>query len=724
MDSEKLRQIIEKTPHKTTMWFIPVSKVKEKVLSNALSGFAKECRPENAVALMDTTLTGNGKNGYLISTEGIYGKSFSDIVAQQPKTGFLAFSDYVAAGHNTDFEKEPGEWKRYSRDLFLLKKDGTVRIVFAIFLNDMINLMNAILAEENGTDGEAAKEETISIKEAEPDNEPEICEEPEPDEEPEICEESEPDEEPEIREEPEPDMEPANENSCSSDEPDIDIVFKELMKAVKDGTDTTQPYNMLLKAAETGNAKAAMHLGDVFCYGSGVEKNESEAFRWYEISAKGGDLEAIRVLSFFYATGEGVEKDEEKGMQLLRFSAEHGDSESMYDLGIFLEMEDKDDPESFQWFQKSAELGNTYAMLHIGNMYLLGDYETRVDPDPSKAEEWFRKAAAAGEDMAYWELGSLYNPNQTTPEGYPEPDMEKAMEFFIKGAELGNSDSKRYLAALYQQGGFEGELREKLRLWFIEEIENLRIGDTFATVGMPEDTDSCASNRNEWEVIAREGKKSLLISKKVWQDHYYNEHEKSASIGRAKFKLDCAKMQYRNGSKERNDAIKEYDNFMNSIVEDSTDWNSCSLREWLNNTIFYGIYFSEIERRMIACTELEQPDNPKFGTSGGPVTKDRLFLLSIDEVVRYFENEGEKPDVETFGSAESCSWLINSDLCSHMPVEEQGWWLRSPGMNEYFAACANIDVKKKEISIFLSGMDACLYLQGVRPAMWIDPELL
>jgi len=695
MDPDKIYQILEKTPHKSAKGFVPVSNVKEKALSNALSGFAKECRPENAVALLDTTITGNGKSGYLLSTEGIYGKSFTDIVAQEPKTGFLAYSDYTAAGRNTDFEKVPGELKRYSRDLCLLKKDGTIRIVFAIFLDDLISIMNAIIAEESDTDDEQ-----------------------------EITEETEPDHEPKIREEPEPDMEPANETSCSSNEPDIDIVFKELMKAVKDGTDTTQPYNMLLKAAETGNAKAALHLGDVFCYGSGVEKNESEAFRWYEISAKGGDLEAIRVLSFFYATGEGVEKDEEKGMRLLRFSAEHGDSESMYDLGIFLEMEDKDDPESFQWFQKSAELGNTYAMLHIGNMYLLGDYETRVDPDPSKAEEWFRKAAAAGDDLAYWELGSLYNADQTDSEGYPEPDMEKAMEFFIKGAELGNSDSKKYLAALYQQGGLEGELREKLRLWFIEEIENLRIGDTFATVGMPEDTDSYASNRNEWEVIAQEGKKSLLISKKVWQDHYYNEHEKSASIGREKFKLDCAKMQYRNGSKERNDAIKKYDNFMNSIVEDSTDWNSCSLREWLNNTIFYGIYFSEIERGMIACTELEQPDNPKFGTSGGPVTKDRLFLLSIDEVVRYFENEGEKPEVQTFGSAESCSWLINSDLCSHMPVEKQGWWLRSPGMNEYFAACANIDVKKKEISIFLNGMDACLNLYGIRPAMWIDPELL
>ena len=127
---------------------------------------------------------------------------------------------------------------------------------------------------------------------------------------------------------------------------------------------------------------------------------------------------------------------------------------------------------------------------------------------------------------------------------------------------------------------------------------------------------------------------------------------------------------------------------------------------------------------MIACTELEQPDNPRYGTLGGPVTKDRLFLLSIDEVVRYFENEGEKPEVIISESVEACSWLINSDLCSHMPEESQGWWLRSPGRNEYFAACANIDVKEKKISIFLNGRDACFSLYGVRPAMWIDPELI
>jgi|GEM_PF-2032550 len=705
MNSEKLCQIIEKTPHKTVSWFVPVSKVKEKALSNALSGFAKECRPENAVALMDTTLTGSGKNGYLISTDGIYGKSFSDIVAQEPKTSFLAFSDYVAAGHNTDFEKKPGEWKRYSRDLFLLKKDGTVRIVFVIFLNDLINLMNAILEEENSADEDVqiteAEEEAEYIKETEPDTTAEICETAEPDTVSEICEPTE------------------NENK-----EDITESANDVSNGSSDETDTTQSYNTLLKAAEMGNAKAAMLLTDVFYYGKGVDKNKSEAFRWYEISAKGGDLDGIRMLSLLYATGEGVKKDEEKSTRLLRLSAERGDPESMYELGITLEMEDKNDPESFQWFQKSAELGNTYAMLHIGYMYLIGDDETCVDLDPSKAEEWFRKAAAAGDDLAYWELGSLYKTHQTTSEGYPEPDMEKAMEFFIKGAELGNSDSEKYLAALYQRGGLEGELREKLRSWFIEKIENLRIGDTFITIGMTADTDSYASNRKEWEVIAREGKKSLLISKEVWRDYYYNEHEKISSIQRAKLKLDGAKMKYKNGSKERKIAIEEYNHFMNSLVEEGTDWYYCSLREWLNNTVFYGNYFSEIERGMIACTELEQPDNPRYGTLGGPVTKDRLFLLSIDEVVRYFENEGEKPEVIISESVEACSWLINSDLCSHMPEESQGWWLRSPGRNEYFAACANIDVKEKKISIFLNGRDACFSLYGVRPAMWIDPELI
>ena len=60
------------TVEKDTCYFKPVAQVKEKVLQNALNKYAKDCAPEDVVALMDTTFLNSGKDGYLLSTTHFY----------------------------------------------------------------------------------------------------------------------------------------------------------------------------------------------------------------------------------------------------------------------------------------------------------------------------------------------------------------------------------------------------------------------------------------------------------------------------------------------------------------------------------------------------------------------------------------------------------------------------------------------------------------------------
>ena len=51
---------IELVPQGKARPFVPVSRVKPGVLSNALKKIAPGCPAENAVALLDTTLFGSG----------------------------------------------------------------------------------------------------------------------------------------------------------------------------------------------------------------------------------------------------------------------------------------------------------------------------------------------------------------------------------------------------------------------------------------------------------------------------------------------------------------------------------------------------------------------------------------------------------------------------------------------------------------------------------------
>ncbi len=121
--------------------------------------------------------------------------------------------------------------------------------------------------------------------------------------------------------------------------------------------------------------------------------------------------------------------------------------------------------------------------------------------------------------------------------------------------------------------------------------------------------------------------------------------------------------------------------------EDIT-WEKCDLRTWLNGE-YLNDTFSEEERDAILESDIETPDNPQYHTRGGAPTRDRVFLLSIDEAERYFKEDTER-------------------VCGSW------WWLRSPGYHQYLAA--NVD--------FAGGIDVggriVLDCIGVRPAFWIN----
>lgn len=134
---------------------------------------------------------------------------------------------------------------------------------------------------------------------------------------------------------------------------------------------------------------------------------------------------------------------------------------------------------------------------------------------------------------------------------------------------------------------------------------------------------------------------------------------------------------------------------------ENVTWKESGIRKYWNET---GIdhLFSEKEKRHIAWTTVENNDNPEYGTDGGEETRDRLFLLSLDEVNKYFLDE-ESRRVKSSGNAEhSDGW----------------WWLRTPGINEHSAVYVFEDGR-----IILEGLDVDEYKNiGPRLAMWLMKE--
>lgn len=134
-----------------------------------------------------------------------------------------------------------------------------------------------------------------------------------------------------------------------------------------------------------------------------------------------------------------------------------------------------------------------------------------------------------------------------------------------------------------------------------------------------------------------------------------------------------------------------------------TTWENCTLRKWLNNDYLIN-EFNESERLSIGLTTIANANNQKHRTNGGNDTKDKVFLLSIDEVKRYFKSNNKRQATLTDGTS------VN-------------WWLRSPGSNSKSAAVINSDGSVDEIGRYVNLANDYRVHYGhvfVRPALWID----
>lgn len=143
--------------------------------------------------------------------------------------------------------------------------------------------------------------------------------------------------------------------------------------------------------------------------------------------------------------------------------------------------------------------------------------------------------------------------------------------------------------------------------------------------------------------------------------------------------------------------------------EMDTTWAESTLRTYLNE-VFYS-QFSEAERSRIVETVVQNNDNPWFGTPGGDDTTDKIFLLSIEEVVRYFGDSGQLQNGNP-NNDYRIDDSYNSNRQAGSP-RNAWWWLRSPGNKSDDAA--GIDSSGR---ISITG-DCVDDMGGVRPVLWI-----
>ena len=205
----------------------------------------------------------------------------------------------------------------------------------------------------------------------------------------------------------------------------------------------------------------------------------------------------------------------------------------------------------------------------------------------------------------------------------------------------------------------------------INKIKTANVGDIIVFGAYEQDNNTSNGKEDiEWLVLAKEDNKILVISDKA---------------------LDC----------------KPYNQ-----SRDYVTWETCSLRNWLNND-FINAAFTAEERAMIPTVTVSADMNPEYNTNSGNATKDKVFLLSIVEAEKYFTSDEARKCVPT-------EYAISNGASTSDSYTKGGkatclWWLRSPGFDQFIAAYVNYFGP-----VLRYGRSVGNVSNSVRPAMWIS----
>jgi len=149
--------------------------------------------------------------------------------------------------------------------------------------------------------------------------------------------------------------------------------------------------------------------------------------------------------------------------------------------------------------------------------------------------------------------------------------------------------------------------------------------------------------------------------------------------------------------------------------QESSTWEKCSLRQWLNVTDFINSAFTQEERDRICDTSLTAESHPQYPrVDPGKDTVDKIFLLSLTDAQTYFADDSARRCAPTeYAKARGTSIFEDSLTLEKKPACE--WWLRTPADHQSRAAIVDTRGVIMSNYIFNGGF-------GVRPAMWITIE--
>lgn len=465
--------------------------------------------------------------------------------------------------------------------------------------------------------------------------------------------------------------------------------------------DDQKCYEWFMKAAEQGYVEAEYAVGGCYEYELGVKQDFVLANRWYQIAIVDGHARAAYDLGMNYLEGRGTEKNNELGIQNLVIASERGILEasrelaSRYHYGI-PNYKGKDIFKDASEAKRLATIavkddsdGKAQALLA---MIIEEDFN-----NIQESIEWYRKAVSNGNKEAMLRLSRIYVNTQTNCEDAVSMLSQLINENngeaqFLYGIclEYGYGCTKDYFGAnkyyrLAKSNGYKGKKPRRINDFLgkssekqisqsVNKPQNMMtitfpgIGGSIFFGSYQQDGKGNEKKPIEWIVLDKKEDKILLISK---------------------FGLDN----------------KPYHSKYTAIT-----WEKCSLRTWLNSSFISEAFNPQELSRIVETNVTADINYEYYGANPGNETKDKIFLLSIKEVNKYFKSDKFRVCRPTKYALTKLKSVYDWSSCY--------WWLRSPGQHNHNAAAVTIGghVYNLGYNVHIAGD---YYCHAVRPALWI-----
>ena len=190
------------------------------------------------------------------------------------------------------------------------------------------------------------------------------------------------------------------------------------------------------KSAALENSYAMCRLGLLYDAGKGVPHDVSIAAQWYRKSAEAGNGYAMYYLAMDYEYGEGVAQSEVKAKEWYEKAAYKQIPEAECRLGEYCFDEGNYAKARF-WYKRAAERGSGEALNMQGILRSSEEYGLHND---RKAVEYYWKSAEAGYGWGMYNLASCCEEGRGIAK-----DLELALEWYVKAADEGIEDAKKWL---------------------------------------------------------------------------------------------------------------------------------------------------------------------------------------------------------------------------------------------------------------------------------------